>query len=224
MASPGKLAPTDVHVARAGEVLGIAGTLLGSGRSELLHALFGADPAGIRRVTIEFLGRPGRRDSPTETSVRRGYRSGPRGPRPHKAIVPQLFDIRRNVSLPRCISVSLREGIGCFSDSADRNTLAAENAPSTRLDDQDTKAPMRSLPSLSGGNAQKVTVIAQMADARRRAASCCSTSPRQGIDIGAQGPTSWRLVRASSRDDGAARDPCVVRIRGVARRSPTVSW
>src|SRR3546814_4377469 len=42
LASPGKLAPTSLTL-RAGEVLGLAGTL-GSGRSELLHALFGADP------------------------------------------------------------------------------------------------------------------------------------------------------------------------------------
>src|SRR3546814_2975622 len=47
LASPGKLAPTSLTL-RAGEVLGLAGTL-GSGRSELLHAIFGADPAATGR-------------------------------------------------------------------------------------------------------------------------------------------------------------------------------
>src|SRR3546814_14660631 len=50
LASPGKLAPTSLTL-RAGEVLGPAGTL-GSGRSELLHAIFGADPAETGAVQI----------------------------------------------------------------------------------------------------------------------------------------------------------------------------
>src|SRR3546814_1615614 len=51
LASPGKLAPTSLTL-RAGEVLGLAGTL-GSGRSELLHAIFGADPAATGTVLLD---------------------------------------------------------------------------------------------------------------------------------------------------------------------------
>src|SRR3546814_4996061 len=51
LASPGKLAPTSLTL-RAGEVLGLAGTL-GSGRSELLHAIFGADPAAPGTVLLD---------------------------------------------------------------------------------------------------------------------------------------------------------------------------
>ena len=52
--------PTDLEV-RSGEIVGIAG-LLGSGRSELLRAIFGADGCEAGRIEVD--GRPVKRGDP----------------------------------------------------------------------------------------------------------------------------------------------------------------
>ena len=92
LASPGRLEPMDLEL-RAGEVLGIAG-LLGSGRSELVHAIFGSDPEATGDVT--FLERP-RAKSP-RASVRAGMALVPED-RDRQSIIP-VFEIWRNISLP----------------------------------------------------------------------------------------------------------------------------
>ena len=77
LASPDKLEPISLKV-RAGEVVGIAG-LLGSGRSELLHAIFGADPDATGDVRVE-----GRLHSAVDCCGRKGG-PGSRSGRPYGA-------------------------------------------------------------------------------------------------------------------------------------------
>ena len=98
LASRGKLEPLSLSV-RAGEVVGIAG-LLGSGRSELLHAIFGADPDATGEVRVEgrLLGRS------TAAAVKAGLALVPED-RMAQGLVPG-FEIWRNTTLPALDGVS----------------------------------------------------------------------------------------------------------------------
>ena len=92
LASPGKLHPTSFNVAR-GEVVGIAG-LLGSGRSELLHAIYGSDRSATGTVILN--GTQVARG--TGAAVESGIGLVPED-RMAQGLVPD-FEIWRNISLP----------------------------------------------------------------------------------------------------------------------------
>ena len=100
LASSGKLSPVSLNV-KAGEVIGIAG-FLGSGRSELLHAIFGADPDATGDVFIENK-RVGRS---TMAAVAASMALVPED-RMGQGLVP-TFEIWRNTSLPALSGVSWR--------------------------------------------------------------------------------------------------------------------
>lgn len=164
LVSPGKLAPSSFAV-RGGEIVGIAG-LLGSGRSELLHAIFGSDRHARGSVTLggETVGR-----WPDE-AVAAGIGLVPED-RAGQGYAPQLT-LADNIALPRAAGLLLDE-------QADRS--AAEAA----IDRLAIKAPgPDALPTeLSGGNAQKA-VIAKWLHPNVRL--LLLDEPTAGIDIGAR--------------------------------------
>ncbi|MDE2051065.1 MAG: sugar ABC transporter ATP-binding protein [Gammaproteobacteria bacterium] len=169
IASPGRLAPCSFGV-RAGEVLGIAG-FLGSGRSELLHAIFGADRAACGEVRLH--GRPVGR-SPA-AAVAAGIALVPEDRR-SQALVPE-FPLVKNLTLAH-LGQFARWGIFVRSES---ETAAAEEAV-VRLGirTRDVATPVS---ELSGGNAQKVSIARWL----------CGTThlllldePTAGIDVGAK--------------------------------------
>ena len=169
LSSPKGLAPTDLTL-RAGEVLGIAG-LLGSGRSELVHAIYGSD----RRASGEviFRGRPAGR-SP-RASVRAGMALVPED-RDQQAIIP-VFEIWRNNSLPYLDASATRGWLVNRKTEIDwaERAIATLNikAPS----------PETMVTELSGGNAQKVTVTRWLfGDARL----LILDEPTAGIDVSAK--------------------------------------
>ncbi|TDE16018.1 sugar ABC transporter ATP-binding protein [Jiangella asiatica] len=141
LASPGRLAGVDLTV-RAGEIVGVAG-MLGSGRSELLEALFGADPRCSGTVAV--------RGEPVRNRVRSRVRAGialvPED-RARQGLVP-AWEIWRNVSLPGLGALS-RRGVPDHAAELDR----AERA----IADLGIRTPSAETPvgALSGGNAQKV--------------------------------------------------------------------
>lgn len=161
--SPGKLAPTSLTVG-AGEIVGIAG-LLGSGRSELLHAVFGADPAA--RGTVAVDGRPTALF--TDDTVAAGMALVPED-RASQGFVPQMT-IAENIALPRR---------GHLIDGP-AETAAAEAAIARLAIKAD--GPDALVSELSGGNAQKV-VIAKWLAAETRV--LLLDEPTAGIDIGAR--------------------------------------
>jgi ribose transport system ATP-binding protein len=161
--SPGRLAATTLNVC-AGEIVGVAG-MLGSGRSELLHAIFGADPAARGEITLA-----GRHVGLfTDEAVAAGIALVPED-RARQGFVPTMT-IAENIALPRR---------GRLLDRA-----AETEAASVAIERLAIKAdgPDALVSELSGGNAQKV-VLAKWLTPETRV--LLLDEPTAGIDIGAR--------------------------------------
>jgi ribose transport system ATP-binding protein len=169
LSSPGRLHDIDL-AARPGEIVGLAG-LLGSGRSEILHAIFGADPraSGV----VELAGQPVRRT--IAAAIGAGIVLVP-----EDRIRQALFvdeSIRWNTSLPNPDPVC---AMRLFPVEAREDRRAAEIisvfsvvAPNAEI----------LVGELSGGNAQKVAL------GRALATNCrvlLLDEPTAGVDIGAK--------------------------------------
>lgn len=177
LSSAGKFEKTSLKI-YPGEVVGIAG-LLGSGRSELLHAIFGADPSATGTVLID--GVPLARS--VTASMRVGMGLVPED-RIEQGLVPQ-FEIWRNTTLPS-VGGLLPPGLlpsrkKEYQRGADMVKKLAVKALSANIE----------VNQLSGGNAQKVT-IAKWLDADSQI--LLLDEPTAGIDIGAK-TDILRLVR-----------------------------
>ncbi len=169
LASPGKLGPCSFDL-RAGEVLGIAG-FLGSGRSELLHAIFGADREA--RGGVRMFGRKVGR-SPA-AAVRAGMGLVPED-RMGQGLIPG-FPLWQNVTLPCLEKVAWHD----FLVIHRREIARAEEAIARlRIKTAGVDAPVA---TLSGGNAQKVSIAKWLTEATR---VLLLDEPTAGVDIGAR--------------------------------------
>ncbi|KFD29561.1 sugar ABC transporter ATP-binding protein [Sphingobium yanoikuyae] len=178
LTSPGRLAPTDLTL-HAGEIIGLAG-LLGSGRSELLHAIFGADPQARGMVLLNGVPLPRR----TEEAVIAGLALVPED-RAGQGYVP-LLSISDNIALGDDLALLQAPARERAEADAAIARLAIKTPDADALPTQ-----------LSGGNAQKV-VIARWLKPRTRVLML--DEPTAGIDIGAR-TDILRLVRTLA-DDG----------------------
>ncbi len=167
--SPGRLAPCTFTV-RAGEVLGIAG-FLGSGRSELLHAIFGAD-AGARGE-VRVLGQ--RVPRTPAGAVRAGVALVPED-RASQALLPAL-PLWQNMTLAHLRRFS-RWGV--FPRVRQERAVAADAVRRLAIKAQDLQMPVG---DLSGGNAQKVSLARWLCGPTRL---LLLDEPTAGIDIGAK--------------------------------------
>jgi ribose transport system ATP-binding protein len=176
--SPGTLAPVTLELA-AGEVMGIAG-MLGSGRTELLHAIFGADPRATGSVRVD-----GRRvERLPEASVEAGIALVPED-RARQGYVPQ-FTVAENISLPYLRQFS---HAGLFPSRTRERTFAA--AMIARLSIR-APGPDARVTELSGGNAQKVVIGKWLTPHTRL---LLLDEPTAGIDVGAR-TDILRLIRS----------------------------
>lgn len=169
LTSAGRLSPTSLTL-RSGEVLGVAG-LLGSGRSELVHAIFGSDNAAVGDVL--FLGEP-RARSP-KASVEAGMALVPED-REVQSTVP-VFEIWRNNSLPYLNKTAWK---GIFLNPEKEREWAAEAINMLRIK---AEGPDAFVTELSGGNAQKVAVSRWLFGKPRL---LMLDEPTAGIDVGAK--------------------------------------
>jgi ribose transport system ATP-binding protein len=177
LASPGRLHPLSLDVA-AGEVVGIAG-LLGSGRSEVLHAIFGADGQATGGVLID--GKPFARN--TGAAVAAGIGLVPED-RNRQGIVPD-FEIWRNITLPALDGVLSMGTILSGKKERERAWQAI------RMLSIKASSPDILVTDLSGGNAQKVTIGKWFfSDVKL----FLLDEPTAGIDVGAKADI-LRLVR-----------------------------
>ena len=169
LGSPGKLAPCSFQL-RAGEVVGIAG-FLGAGRSELLHAIFGADRAATGEVKLagRALGR-----SPT-AAVRAGMGLVPED-RMRQGLIG-AFPLWRNVTLPCLESLAWRDFVMLHGREL---ALARAAVERLQIKTAGVEAPVA---ALSGGNAQKVTLAKWLTDTLR---VLLLDEPTAGVDIGAK--------------------------------------
>jgi ribose transport system ATP-binding protein len=170
----GRLGPCD-FAARAGEVLGVAG-LVGSGRTELVRAVYGAYPIDSGRVEVDGVVRRIRRPSD-------GLAAG----------ICYLSEDRKGdglaVDLPIAHNItmaSLPSFYGVLRLGEERRR--AER----RRDGLDIRTPSvdRAVRTLSGGNQQKVAV-AKLLETNARV--LLLDEPARGIDVGAKAEM-FRLV------------------------------
>lgn len=155
---------------RAGEIVGIAG-LVGSGRSELLEAIFGIrDPLS---GSISLLGAPVTISSPAE-ATQAGLALVPES-RKEQGIVAEL-SVSENVVLSRMAS----SGGGLVRNPSEERALAQHAVESLKVLCASVSQPVC---HLSGGNQQKVVL-----------GRCLATKPRvllldeptRGVDVGAR--------------------------------------
>ncbi len=185
LSSPGKI--TDVSLCvRPGEVLGIGG-LVGSGRSELLDAIFAIDPRASGEVLVN--GVPNARSSPRDL-IRAGVGYVPEDRR----LQGLFFDlsVSENIVVPYMRSLAGPAGV--------RSMHQERTLVRSRLDEFHVKtASTASLPGeLSGGNQQKLLISRWMhADSR----VLLLDEPTRGIDIGAKAEIYRLIQNAAARGD-----------------------
>jgi ribose transport system ATP-binding protein len=155
---------------KPGEILGLAG-LLGSGRSEILHAIFGSDVHATGTVSMA--------DRPIQRSIRDALAAG-------LVLVPEdrigqalILDesISWNLSLPDAERIS---SLAIFPVHAREEARAARVMSAFSVKAADSSVEVR---RLSGGNAQKVAL------GRALSPGCkvlLLDEPTAGVDIGAK--------------------------------------
>jgi rhamnose transport system ATP-binding protein len=162
-------APIDFEV-RAGEILGIAG-LLGSGRSELLRAIFGADP--VQGGGIEVDGERVRPGSPVR-AVQAGLGLLTED-RKRLGLLLEL-SIRENASLAHIDEISRFWVV----DKKRERSLVDQYLGGLKLRAGSWEQPVS---SLSGGNQQKVLLARWLAT---NAKVLMFDEPTKGVDVGAK--------------------------------------
>ena len=156
----------DVH---PGEIVGVAG-LVGSGRTELLRAIFGAEPADHGEILVR--GRPVRISSPKD-AIREGIAMVPEDRKRDGLLLMET--IRHNLNLPY---LSLGGG-WLLSRPAETDRASAM---SERLAIRSSGVEQRAR-NLSGGNQQKVVLGKWLIN---EPGILLLDDPTRGIDVGAK--------------------------------------
>jgi ribose transport system ATP-binding protein len=169
---------------RKGEIVGIAG-LMGSGREEILKALYGLLPLDSGEVRID--GRGVRIERP-EDAIRLGVGFVTED-RKDAGIFP-LMSVRENVSLNVIQRIARLAGL--YVDERRERSLLAEY---TRFLNLRYASEVQPVMYLSGGNQQKVLLARALAT---RCRILLLLEPTRGIDVGAKGEV-YQLMAELSR-------------------------
>jgi len=154
---------------RKGEIVGLAG-LLGSGRTELVRAIFGADKKSGGQIRID--GEPVSINSPAD-AVRLGI--GLLTEERSQGMIPQ-FSVEHNITLPNLRSVSTPVMI----DAKSEERIARKYV---RMLNIDLASVTQKIISLSGGNQQKV-ILGKWLNSDVKILFL--DEPTKGIDVGAK--------------------------------------
>ena len=178
----GVLEPADLEV-YPGEVVGLAG-LLGSGRTELVRLLYGADRADSGHVTVH--GEPARMASPRHAIDRRISFSSE--DRRGEGLVADLT-VAENIVL----GVQARRGWARRLRRGERDALVAEYMEALGVRPADPDALVA---HLSGGNQQKVLLARWLATAPEL---LVLDEPTRGIDVGAKADIQRKISELSAQ-------------------------
>ena len=161
--------PFDLRIHK-GEVLGLAG-LLGSGRSEIAHLLYGIEKADSGEIRVKN----------QKTDIRNPRKAISMGmgfcPEDRKTagIIPEL-SVRENIIL----ALQAKRGVFRYLPKKQRNRIAEEFIKSLNIVTPGTD---QSVKNLSGGNQQKVILARWLA---ANPEFLILDEPTRGIDIGAK--------------------------------------
>ena len=182
LSSPGKFEDVSFSL-RAGEVLGIAG-LVGAGRSELAHALFGLDH--VTHGEIQVRGRVEDVDAPA-TAIALGIGLVPED-RKRQGLVPQESALH-NLTL----AMLKRLSRVTWLLRAEERRVATEFFDRLRI-----RAPSLQtvVAGLSGGNQQKIVLARWLA---ARASVLILDEPTRGVDVGAKAEIHALIGELASR-------------------------
>jgi simple sugar transport system ATP-binding protein/ribose transport system ATP-binding protein len=169
LSRPPAVQDVSFHI-RAGEILGLAG-LIGSGRSEVARAIFGADRRAAGDIVVAA--RPVRIRTP-RAAVREGIALLPEDRKTQGLLM--LRSIVDNVTLPHLGEVSRLSVVGR------RGERKAAVALMDRVDVR-AKGPTARVSTLSGGNQQKVLFAKWLFKAPR---IFIADEPTRGVDVGAK--------------------------------------
>lgn len=190
---------------RCGERLGIAG-LVGSGRTELLRAIFGADVATSGEVTLPGRSRAKRFGSP---KLRRFRLQTPRFRSPSEAVASGLAMVtedRKQNGLLLSQSIIINTTLSSLRERFSRfgllNGRGERRASQQWADDLETRCENidQIVGTLSGGNQQKVAVAKWLA---RDAEVFLFDEPTRGIDVAAR-RRIYRLLESLAADGKAS--------------------
>jgi ribose transport system ATP-binding protein len=165
---------------RRGEILGLAG-LVGSGRTELLRAIFGADRAERGRIMVGDPLAPVRIGRPRD-AVRAGIGLVPEDRKTQGLLLAR--SVRLNASLGRLASVARRGG---WIHLAAERRLADDLCDRLGVQRTSVEQPAE---ELSGGNQQKVVIARWLG---RECDVLLFDEPTRGIDVAAK-ETVYRLL------------------------------
>ncbi|GGP00342.1 sugar ABC transporter ATP-binding protein [Nonomuraea glycinis] len=167
LTSPGAFADVSFSV-RAGEIVGLAG-LVGSGRSEILEAVYGARPASGR---VELAGKQVRHS--VVGNVRRGMGLAPEERKAQALLLDQ--SITANITLGSLPSFAKLGWMNRARERAEAHRLV--KALDIRPPD-----PERPIKNLSGGNQQKAVLARWLLGSRKL---LLLDEPTRGVDVGAR--------------------------------------
>jgi len=159
--------------ARSGEILGIAG-LVGSGRTELLRAIFGADAYANRTKKIRINDQPVAASSP-RLSMTSGLGMVPEDRKKEGGILMQ--SIKENISITNYNQIKRKFG---FLDHQAEIRNVESLVQRLKIKCSSIEAPVG---SLSGGNQQKV-ILAKWINSG--ADILLIDEPTRGVDVGAR--------------------------------------
>ncbi|GAA3410220.1 hypothetical protein GCM10018952_13860 [Streptosporangium vulgare] len=174
---PGRVSDVSFSV-RAGEIVGLAG-LVGSGRSEIIEAVYGA-----RRFSGQVVleGKVVRRGGGTTGAVRLGMGLAPEERKAQALLLDQ--SVSRNISLA---SLGRYSRLGWM----DRRREAADAREMVQALDIRPADPERPIKTLSGGNQQKAVLARWLLNNRKL---LLLDEPTRGVDVGARAEL-YALVR-----------------------------
>jgi simple sugar transport system ATP-binding protein/ribose transport system ATP-binding protein len=171
---------------RAGEIVGMAG-LVGSGRTDVARAIFGADPSDAG--TVELNGTPCRLRSPHQ-AVRKGIALVPESRKDQGLVM--TASVADNLALPSMGTMTV------FGVVQRRKQRAAASRIADAVDIRMDSASMP-VSLLSGGNQQKAAIGKWLV---RTPTVLIADEPTRGVDIGARF-TIYQLIQRLA-DDGLA--------------------